>query len=997
MFGKYVAARLFTTVALTMLSGEMLVAQTSRIAGPIDDTRTVTIPGHINPRAQAGTDRGPVEGTFPLDDLLVTLKPSPAQQAALAAFLAAQQDAASPDFHNWLTPAQFADRFGAAPTDLDRINRWLSAEGFTVHSVAGSRNWIAFGGTAAVAESAFGVEIHRYLAEGQSHFATATEPRVPAAIASLVAGLRGFDDFLPRPLHSLIHTAYTSGSTYHYLAPGDAATIYNFNSLYQNGYDGTGQTLAVVGQSAINLSDIDNFRSIFNFSKNDPQLVTVPNMPVPGIVSNDEFESDLDLEWAGAVAKNAKLIFVYTTNVFTALQYAVTQNLAPVISISYGACETEATAEASVFRGIAQQANAQGITLVSASGDQGPFACDNTSATAATHGAAVALPASIPEVTGVGGTEFNEGGGTYWSTANNANGGSAVSYIPEAGWNETSSANGLAASGGGPSALFAKPSWQTGPGVPADGARDVPDVAMAAAANHDGAIICTSGGCASGLSGATVVGGTSVAAPLFAGIATLVNHYQVASGSLSKAGLGNVNPTLYALAQNYAEAFHDVTTGNNVVPCRASSASCASGSFGYQAGPGYDLVTGLGSVNAYALALNWSLIKAAPAVLSSVSASPSTVSGGATVTVTAALTAAAPSGGVKVTLSGSTAAFSLPTSIVVPSGQLSASVNVAPAVVTVSTSIVVTAAYNGVVKTTTVTIVPAILPSLSSVTVSQASIIGGARSTLTIGLSAPAPIGGATVDLSSNNSAFPVPANVVVPAGAKTANVAVQTFTVTTHTSVTITATYNGGTKTTGITVMPDVLPSLSLVLIAPTNLAGGTTAVLAILLSGSAPPGGASVALQSNSAAFPVPTGATIPAGAAIAVLLVETSVVKTSTSVTVTATYNGGSQTATATLTPVAIPTLIAVSVSPSSLKGGSSATLTITLSAPASASGTTIALTSSNAAFPVPASVVMPAGSASGSLRVQTKTVSATSTVTITAKSGGTTQTTGLSITP
>lgn len=1014
--GAPAAVRLFAPAAnaalalltLTALVVTPLSAQPGRITGPIDDSRTAAIPGHLNPRALAGTDRGQVEAAFPLNDLVITLKPSDEQQAALEAFLASQQDPASSDFHNWLTPVQFAERFGPTRSDLDKIAAWLEAQGFTVPAIAtgnfaASRNWIAFRGTAEVAQRAFGVEIHRYLVAGQSHFATATEPRVPAAFAGLIAGFRGLDDFLPQAPHAKVHAAYTSGSGNHYLAPDDAATIYNFNTLYKNGFDGTGQTVAVIGQSAVNLSDIDNFRSIFNLPKNDPRLVTVPNLAVPGIVSGDVIESDLDLEWAGAVAKSASVIFVYSTNVFNALQYAVTDNLAPVISSSYGTCETGASAEGTVLRSIAQQANAQGITLLSASGDTGAFGCDASSATVATDGVSVTLPASIPEVTAVGGTQFNEGSGTYWSTSNNANDGSALSYIPEAGWNETANGGGLGASGGGASTLFSKPAWQAGPGVPADGARDVPDVAMEAGADHDGVIICTGGGCANGLfggngsTGASVVGGTSVATPVLAGIVALLNHYQVKTGALSKAGLGNINPTLYPLAQNYGDAFHDVTTGNSVVPCRAGTAGCATGSFGYQAGPGYDQVTGLGSVNAYALVTDWSLIKAAPLALSSVTASPSSVAGGATVTITATLTAAAPSGGVTVTLSGGTSALPLPASIVVPAGQFSAGVNVIAGNVTASTAITVTAKYSSVVKTASVTIVPVVLPSLSSVSVSPASVAGGSSATLTVTLSAAAPTSGATVTLTSSSTAFPVPASVAVPAGQKTASVTVQASAVTASASATVTAKYNGGTETTSITITPVVLPSLSSVAVSGTSVSGGTAVTLIVTLSAVAPAGGATITLTSNNSTLPVPASIVVPAGAKSASVSVQTSAVTASTMVTITAKYNGVAETASVTITPVVSPSLSSLTIAPATLTGGASTFLTIQLSGAAPQGGASVKLSSNSTSFPVPASATVPAGVQDFSLLIGTAAVKTSTPVTVTATYNGGSHTATATLTP
>jgi subtilase family serine protease len=492
-------------------------------------SRSVAIPGHVHRSAQPQYDQGRVADSFPLNDLTLLLKPSAAQQTALEELLAAQQDPASPSYRQWLSPAEFADRFSPSQSDLDQVTAWLGAQGFTVTHVGQSRNWIVFRGTAQQAENALSTEIHRYVVGGEQHFANASEPRIPEAFAGLISGFRGLHDFLPRAPRPKLAPLYTAGSN-HYLAPDDIAAVYNLTALFNQGIDGTGQTIAIVGQTALNVADIQNFRSIFHLPSKTPQVVTVPGKERLRIVTDQLLEADLDLEWAGAAAKNAALIYVGAPNVFDAVQYAVSQKLAPVISMSYGSCETGNQVTAIQLRALAQQANAEGITWLNASGDSGA-ACEV--GPMATQGLAVDLPASIPEVTGVGGTAFNDSGSGYWSSSNGANGGSATGYIPETAWNDTAKAgqveatSQMEATGGGASIFFTKPSWQTGPGVPASNVRYVPDVAMPASAQHDGALVCTGGECANGLGGSSVVvGGTSLAAPIFAGIVALVNQMQ---------------------------------------------------------------------------------------------------------------------------------------------------------------------------------------------------------------------------------------------------------------------------------------------------------------------------------------------------------------------------------------------------------------------------------------------------------------------------------------
>jgi uncharacterized protein (TIGR03437 family) len=428
----------------------------------------------------------------------------------------------------------------------------------------------------------------------------------------MVAGFRGLNDFHPRPhIKKPAHPEYTLARGVHHIAPDDLATIYNIAPLYQDGIDGTGQRIMVVGQSGIRTSDIQTFRSTFNLPAPNLQQVLVPNRPNPGVVPGDSEEADLDIEWSGAVARNASIIYVYSDDVWQSALYAVDQNLAPVLSMSYGSCEQADIADLPTFQATVQQANAQGITWLAASGDLGAADCDDVTALVAQDGLAVDVPASIPEVTAMGGTVFADQIGSYWSTTNSVNSASALSYIPEQSWNDTTATTGFAASGGGASIIFPRPAWQTGPGVPGDSARHVPDLSLSASADHDGYYIVSGGS-------PQYIGGTSVAAPTMAGIVALLNQYRVSSGAQAQAGLGNINPTLYRLAQSTTGVFHDIVGGNNMVPCVADSPDCSQGTFGLSAAPGYDQVTGLGSVDAYNLVHQWS---SAPAVNSAVVAS----------------------------------------------------------------------------------------------------------------------------------------------------------------------------------------------------------------------------------------------------------------------------------------------------------------------------------------------------------------------------------------
>ena len=641
-------------IIISLFSSLSYAATPDRIKAEIDSSQMVELKGNVHGVAQPRFDLGRADSSKLMHDVTLAFRPSTAQQQDLDNLLAQQQDRSSPNYHKWLTPAQFADRFGMSRGDIQRVTAWLQSQGFAVTSVANSRNEISFDGTVSQVEVTFHTEIHNYMVGSEVHFANATNPSVPAALAGSALSLSHLHDFAPKPRAKIRPhlTSYISGN--HFMAPGDFATIYDVAPLYAAGSDGTGQKIAIVGQSSVSTADLNNFRSAAGLSANAPQMVLLP-ATTSTRCAGDEGESDLDLEWSGGVAKNASIIFVYAglsagdscTNrngktVWDALDYAVQNHVAPFISTSYGACEDRGTGQlgatlafAQQVQGWAQQANSQGQTIVAASGDSGAADCDPNSTdpndTSATEGFAVDVPAAIPEVTGMGGNTFSADSPTY--TTNNPPGAnppywaaagtttdtvsSALEYIPEDAWNDTTAdlaaGGGLSASGGGASIFFAKPTWQTGTGVPADGKRDVPDLSIAASPNHDGYLMCSEDGsngaiqpsCTAGFrtgSGGsfTVVGGTSVAAPTFSAILALINE------SLGNPGLGNVNPNLYKFDGTNPTAFHDVTTGNNIVPCTSGSLNCpANLQFGFSAGTGYDQVTGLGSVDADKLATAW--------------------------------------------------------------------------------------------------------------------------------------------------------------------------------------------------------------------------------------------------------------------------------------------------------------------------------------------------------------------------------------------------------
>ena len=605
----------------------------------IDESSRATLQGNVRPMFRPENDMGPVEGSFKLENISLMFKFTVSQQDDLTALLDELQNPSSRNFHKWLTPEQFADRFGLSPSDVGKVVAWLQTQGFTVTQTARSRMWVSFSGTAAQVRAAFQTEIHHFSFEGETYYANATEPSVPRAFADVVLAIHALDNYPLKPA-SVVRkvqsnlkpdfTSFISGNTY--VAPGDFAVIYDVNSLYAAGIDGTGQMIAVMGQSDLYSdgsgpsSDITAFRSASGLPADLPQVILIPGATDPGVVSGDVGEATGDIEWAGAVARNATIIYVNggSNGVLKALQYAIANNAAPVISISYGLCEADWGAggngwgpvNLNAFANLAQEANTQGQTIVAAAGDSGAAGCEGnpgvSGETAATHGLAVIAPASFPNVTAMGGTEFNEGSGIYWAAATSGVdvSPSALSYIPETAWNDVSSplntSHEMWAGGGGASAYFSKPSWQTGTGVPNDNARDVPDLSLNSAVVHDKSLMCIQGSCVNGFREANQdlvsSGGTSVATPCFAGIVALINQKMNSTPN----GQGNVNPILYSMAATTPAAFHDITTGNNAVPCQAGTPDCPNGgSIGYSAGIGYDQASGLGSIDAFNLVTAW--------------------------------------------------------------------------------------------------------------------------------------------------------------------------------------------------------------------------------------------------------------------------------------------------------------------------------------------------------------------------------------------------------
>jgi len=632
-------------MAAALLTASFASAQQpNRILQEIDSSSPAVLRGSVNPRVATARDLGRLEPGTALNGVTLWFQPTASQKAQLDALVRAQQTPGSADYHVWLTPAQYAARFGLSDPDLATVENWLESQGFTIDRVANSHTSISFSGTVGQIESAFGTEMHHYQIGAETHFANATDLSIPSALSGVVRSVRNLNDFRPQPQFrpSAVQPAFTSAQTGgHFLTPKDVATIYDINPVYSSGYTGSGETIVVVGQSEISATDITNFQNAAGLTVKAPNITLVPSTGTAAVSAGDEAESDLDIEYSGGIATGATIDFIYVGNnqndsVFDSLQYAVDEKTAPIITMSYGLCETSlSSTDYSTLEGIMEQGASQGQTILAASGDSGSTACYDPGGksgltTTQQEALAVNYPASSAYVLGVGGTELvpadtASSNTTYWKSASGSDViSSALSYIPEQTWNDDSASIGqqygalyaISSGGGGVSTLTARPSWQTGvTGIASGNFRLVPDVSLASSAEYAPYLYCTSdtsawtsgqkASCNSGFrdsstSDLTAAGGTSFATPIFAAMLAMIEQKEGSS-------LGVANKNLYSLAASsstYGSAFHDITSGGN--QCTAGSTYCSSaGASEYAAGTGYDEATGLGSVDLYNLLTAW--------------------------------------------------------------------------------------------------------------------------------------------------------------------------------------------------------------------------------------------------------------------------------------------------------------------------------------------------------------------------------------------------------
>jgi hypothetical protein len=639
-----------------------------RITQPIDESNRALLKGNTHPLARAEFDQGSAPATLPMERMLMVLQRSPDQEVALRKLIDDLHTISSASFHQWLTPEQFGQQFGVSDADVAMVTGWLATHGFQVNRVAASRMLIEFSGTAGQIRSTFHMEIHKFVVNGEEHWANASDPQIPSALAPVVAGVTTMNNFRRKSMvhvgraHTMpeasskvtpqftasncnINSSFANpifANTCFGLGPADFAKIYNVPSTL----DGTGQTVAIVGDSDICTvggsqtalpagclaDDVLAFRTLFSLPGNNTQVVV--DGPDPGISKDgDELEGVLDVEWVGAVAQNATVLYVVAANteasagIDLAAERVVDNNLAPVLTESYGACESAlGNAGNAFYFDLWEQAAAQGITAILATGDSGSATCDSQDSTA-TGGATVSGLASTPFNVAVGGTDFDYNASGYpaafWNTTA-TNGLSAKGYVPETTWDDTCGQSTFGSNcrtltgtegyllnvnggGGGQSGCefinntgcfgYSTPAWQSGLGVPATGFRYIPDLSLFASPGElsnsfyvmcESDFVAPASSCTSTAGSEFIeVGGTSVSAQAFGGIMALVNQAMAKAGKTARQG--NANYALYPLFAAQVSAslscnsssspaasctFNDITKGTNSVYCLGGSANC---------------------------------------------------------------------------------------------------------------------------------------------------------------------------------------------------------------------------------------------------------------------------------------------------------------------------------------------------------------------------------------------------------------------------------------
>lgn len=677
--------------------------QPDRVRGDVTEVRT-RLQGQTRPMPKEAVDLGEAPASIPSGRMVLWLRRSAQQQAQLKQFLSEAQDSKSAVYRRWMTPASFGAAYGISDHDLFAVKGWLQASGLKIEGVSAARNAIIFSGSAGAVGSAFHTSIHRYSVGHQTHLSNAADPQIPTALVPVISAVSPMNDFHPKPLHVLGKSARYDAASGHirsaitisnpdgandlFVTPADASIIYDtpnqsFNPAATRTFDGSGVTIGILGYSALAMSDVQNYHTAFlpaAAAGNLPHPILDGEID-PGIIPGaDADEALLDVELASGLAPAAGINYYYAAStdlsdgLILAGLRALEENKVNILSVSYGQCEADLGLNGNLeWSELWQEAAAQGISVTVSTGDSGSASCDgDVQASEATRGLSVSGLASTPYNIAVGGTDFYSLANSFSTYVNVASTGTypyyatALSYIPENPWNDSSTVVGnsftlntptyndigqtnIIAGGGGLSSAaacggyvqddgtcsqslsgYTQPPFQTG-FQSVTPVRALPDVSLLSANGFYGAawVFCSdsttdaAGGvytdCQVDANGRLIddqsvgaIGGTSAAAPAFAGMLAMISQSQ---GGVR---LGQADSVLYNLAQDYnpnpanpgkyQRSFHDVAIGNNSVYCVSGTLNCGSNQFltSYNATPSYDMATGLGSVDLSQLINLWS-------------------------------------------------------------------------------------------------------------------------------------------------------------------------------------------------------------------------------------------------------------------------------------------------------------------------------------------------------------------------------------------------------
>lgn len=628
---------------------------------------SVTLPAGRVPVMRDAADLGLAPGGTRLDRMILLLEPSAAKSRALELELEAQQTRGSCAYHQWLSAGQFADRYANSAADVNAVADWLRGEGFSVAALPVSRGWIEFSGTAAQVSTAFGAAVHAYSSASGQRFVVRGGVSVPGAFAGLIRGLVSLDGAsaaaaVTAPLlvraDPAALAAERDAARAEALTPALAARLMHFDGLGSR----SEESIAIAARSNVQPGDIAAFRSTFGLAANP--VVAAPVGLDPGL-TGDQAAAEMAASWAGVAASGARIVVVpagstaATDGVDLSLAAIVDQALAHTVVVGYSSCEAALSeAHLAFYDALFRQAAAEGMAVISATGDSGAAACEAAGSDApVTSGYAVNALAATRWNTAVGAAAFGSGDGSALAA-----------------WAPIHAAEPAYATGGGRSSVVAVPAWQAGL-VGGSTARAVPDVSLPTgldSAFSRGVAFCFSG--TSAASGCNLVrsGGSAAAAAIFAGVAAVVAEKNGAQGNLA--------PRLYALRARDG-VYTDIEAGSARLACAAGSSGCdAGGTLGYDAGAGYDLASGLGVPNGANLVKAWPDADAQTSTTTTVVPSTTTPAAGTafavSVTVASATAPAgtpSPTGQVTLTLDGAPYAN---VDVITASGSTSASFSV---------------------------------------------------------------------------------------------------------------------------------------------------------------------------------------------------------------------------------------------------------------------------------------------------------------------------------